>query len=275
MAALDLEKVAFLTREGQDKIVLEASSMAAPSDHIFIATPCYGGQLTIAYVKSVLDFQVEATKRGVRMSFRFLGNEALIVRARNELTWAFLESDASHLLFIDADIGFDAQAAFRLFDFDRDVSAVAYPLKQIDWEKVQRTAQAQRPNLASSSLNFAVNLAHDKHIEVRSDGFARVRYAATGFLMVKRSAIERLCAAHPELKYKAIHRTRDIGRTDLDRVSLFECMIDPNTGEYLSEDYAFCRRWLDLGGEIWLDTRSELTHYGTYAFRGRFSDQFA
>jgi hypothetical protein len=249
--------------------------MAGPSDHIFIATPCHGGQLTMAYVKSVLDFQAEATKRGTRTSFRFLGNEALIVRARNELTWAFLESDASHLLFIDADIGFDTQAAFRLFDFDRDVSAVAYPLKQIDWGKVQRTAQAQRPNLASSSLNFAVNLAHDKHIEVRGDGFARVRYAATGFLMVKRSAIERLCAAHPELKYKAIQRTTDTERTDLDRVSLFECMIDPNTGEYLSEDYAFCRRWLDLGGEIWLDTRSELTHYGTYAFRGRFSDQFA
>jgi len=59
-----------------------------------------------------------------------------------------------------------------------------------------------------------------------------------------------------QLKYKAIKRTSDIGRTDLDRVSIFECMIDPDTGEYLSEDYAFCRRWLALGGEIWLDRAS-------------------
>ena len=112
------------------------------SSHIFIATPCHGGQLTMAYVQSVLDFQAEATKRGLRTSFRFLGNEALIVRARNELTWSFLQSDATHLLFIDADIGFEARAAFRLLEFDGDVSAAAYPLKHIDWQKAQRTFEA-------------------------------------------------------------------------------------------------------------------------------------
>ena len=229
------------------------------SSHIFIATPCYGGQLTMAYVKSVLDFQAEAAKRGIRTSFRFVANEALIVRARNELTWAFLQSDATHLLFIDADIGFEPQAPFRLFEFNREVSAAAYPLKHIDWQKVRRAVEAQRPNVASSSLDFAVRRMEDTRILVRGDGFAQVRHAATGFLMLKRSAVERVCAAHPELKYKAIERTTDIGRTDLDRVSIFECMIDPSTGEYLSEDYAFCRRWLDLGGEIWLDTQSELT----------------
>jgi hypothetical protein len=245
------------------------------SDHIFIATPCYGGRLTMADAKSVLDFQAEATKRSIRTSYRFLGNEALIVRARNELTWAFLQSDATHLRFIDADVGFEPLAAFRLFEFNREVSAAAYPLKHIDWQKVRRTIEARRPNPESSSLDFAVRPMRDAHIMVRGDGFAQVSYAATGFLMLKRSAVERLYAAHPELKYKAIERTTDFGRTDLDRVSLFECMIDPDTGVYLSEDYSFCRRWLDLGGEIWLDTRGELTHYGTYAFRGRFSDQFA
>ena len=80
----------------------------------------------MAYVKSVLDFQAEAAKRGIRTSFRFVANEALIVRARNELTWAFLQSDATHLLFIDADIGFEPQAPFRLFEFNREVSAAAY-----------------------------------------------------------------------------------------------------------------------------------------------------
>ena len=91
--------------------------------------------------------------------------------------------------------------------------------------------------------------------------------------MLKRSTLVRLCAAHPELKYKAALRDNDLGRDDIDQVSIFECMIDPHTGEYLSEDYAFCRRWTDLGGEIWLDLTSELTHFGAYAFRGRLEDQ--
>ena len=240
--------------------------------HIFVATPCYGGQLTMAYVTSVLKLQSEAASHGVHVSFHLMGNEALIVRARNELTHTFLRSEATHLLFIDADIGFAPQAALRLLAADCDVAAVAYPLKQIDWAKVQRAADAKRANLESSSLDFAVTWEGER-ITVRPDGFARVRYAGTGFLMIKRAVIERLCAAHPELKYKAVTRSIDIGRDGLDRVSLFECMIDRVTGEYLSEDYAFCRRWLDLGGEIWLDLKSELTHYGSHPFRGRFEDQ--
>jgi hypothetical protein len=91
--------------------------------------------------------------------------------------------------------------------------------------------------------------------------------------MLKRSALFRLCAAHPELKCKAALRQDDLGRGDIDQFSLFECMIDPRTGEYLSEDYAFCRHWTDLGGEIWLDLTSELTHFGAYAFCGRLEDQ--
>ncbi|WP_456848780.1 hypothetical protein [Bradyrhizobium sp. USDA 4504] len=143
---------------------------------------------------------------------------------------------------------------FRLLDCGTDVSAAAYPLKHIDWAKVQRAADAKRKNLASSSLDYVVTWEGDQ-ITSRGDGFAKVRYAGTGFLMMKRSALVRLCDAHPELKYRANHKSNDLNtgdlvRADLDRVSLFECMIDKTTGEYLSEDYAFCRRWIDLGGEI-------------------------
>ncbi|UGA48004.1 hypothetical protein HU230_0019020 [Bradyrhizobium quebecense] len=246
---------------------------------IFVATPCFGGDLKMAYVLSALKLQAVATARGIDIQFHLIGNESLIVCARNELAHQFLVSGASHLLFIDADIGFEPEAVFRLLDCGADVSAAAYPLKHIDWEKVQRAADAKRKNLSSSSLDYVVTWEGDQ-ITARGDGFAKVRYAGTGFLMMKRSALVRLCDAHPELKYRANHKSNDLNtgdlvRADLGRVSLFECMIDKTTGEYLSEDYAFCRRWLDLGGEIWLDLRSELTHFGSYAFRGRFADQLA
>ncbi|MGY3588268.1 hypothetical protein ACVIGB_002772 [Bradyrhizobium sp. USDA 4341] len=246
---------------------------------VFVATPCFGGDLKMAYVLSALKLQAAATARGIDIQFHLIGNESLIVRARNELAHQFLLSGASHLLFIDADIGFEPEAVFRLLDCGTDVAAAAYPLKHIDWAKVQRAAEAKRKNLASSSLDYVVTWEGDQ-LTARGDGFAKVRYAGTGFLMMKRSALVRLCDAHPELKYRANHKSNDLNtgdlvRADLDRVSLFECMIDKTTGEYLSEDYAFCRRWIDLGGEIWLDLRSELTHFGSYAFRGRFADQLA
>ncbi|WP_240537254.1 hypothetical protein [Bradyrhizobium elkanii] len=201
---------------------------------VFVATPCYGGDLKMAYVLSALKLQAAATARGIDIQFHLIGNESLIVRARNELAHQFLASGASHLLFIDADIGFEPESVFRLLDCGTDVSAAAYPLKHIDWAKVQRVAEAKRRNLASSSLDYVVTWEGDQ-ITARGDGFAKVRYAGTGFLMMKRSALVRLCDAHPELKYRANHKSNDLNtgdlvRADLDRVSLFECMIDKTTG---------------------------------------------
>ncbi|AHY52903.1 hypothetical protein [Bradyrhizobium japonicum] len=59
------------------------------------------------------------------------------------------------------------------------------------------------------------------------------------------------------------------------RFALFECMIDPATGTYLSEDFAFCKRWTDIGGEIWADIESSLDHVGPSVFHGDIASQFA
>ena len=97
---------------------------------------------------------------------------------------------------------------------------------------------------------------------------------APGFLLIQRGVLLRLCEAHPELRYRMVQRRADIDREVPYQYSLFECMIDTRTGEYLSEDYAFCRRWLALGGEIWMDVKSRLTHYGANPFRGNLEAQF-
>ena len=39
-------------------------------------------------------------------------------------------------------------------------------------------------------------------------------------------------------------------------------MAEPDNGRYLSEDYAFCRRWQSVGGKVFIDARSRLTHQG-------------
>ena len=108
------------------------------------------------------------------------------------------------------------------------------------------------------------------------DGFVTAKYAGTGFQLIRRTVFERLIAAHSELRFTSTHTiAREAPRSD-NLYALFDCQIDPNTGEYLSEDYAFCRRWRALGGDIWLDLESTLTHVGADQFRGdtrvRFKD---
>jgi hypothetical protein len=99
-----------------------------------------------------------------------------------------------------------------------------------------------------------------------------VRYAGTGFLMIRRQALEKMCAQYPQLKFKRDHSV-DAATASDKRFALFECMIDED-GTYLSEDFAFCKRWTDMGGEIWADLASKLNHVGPMTFNGDLSSQF-
>ena len=103
-----------------------------------------------------------------------------------------------------------------------------------------------------------------------------MRYAGTGFLMIRRHVLERMCA-HP--LYASLQFSREHSHDALagspNRFALFECMIDPKNGTYLSEDFAFCKRWTDIGGEIWADLESSLDHVGPSVFHGDVSSQFA
>jgi hypothetical protein len=243
--------------------------------HIIVATPAYGGQVTAAYTISLLKLQNACIARGVEILFQISAGDALITRARAELVASFLaRPNATHLLFIDSDIGFEPEQVFRLLDFNTDVAAATYPIKELDWDKASQAMAAGLTQVEANSLTYVVDwIKTDGMITTRND-FAKARYAGAGFILVRREALERLCAAHPELRYKQVHYRVDRMADSPYRYSLFECMIDPETGEYLSEDFAFCRRWTALGGEIWLDMKSRLDHLGQFTFHGDLATQF-
>lgn len=248
-------------------MVVAMSESPAPTPFLYLAVPCYGGMLNLHFVKSVLALQDACRERGVGLHIDLMGGDALITRARSRLAAQFLtHPQATHLLFIDADIGFLPQNVFRLLDADKDVAAAVYPLKRIDWEKARAGAKAGVADLLAVSIGYVVRFLPNPDNSVNvEDGFAQVAYAGTGFLMVKRPAMQRVCDAHPELRAK-MGDMADTMATEA--VMVFDTMIEPETGQYLSEDYAFCRRWRDLGGEIWADFEARLTHVGHAAYTG-------
>ena len=113
----------------------------------------------------------------------------------------------------------------------------------------------------------------DPKTVIAKGGFVKVRYAGTGFLMIRPQALERMCAQYKQLQYKRDHSIEAMIASE-NRFALFECMISDD-GTHLSEDFAFCKRWTDMGGEIWVDLASKLTHVGPMAFCGDLSSQFA
>lgn len=238
--------------------------------HIKIATPCYGGLVTHLYMQSVVRLMQEAPRLGFDVSLSLLGGDALVSRARATLVADFMDTpEATHLLFIDADISFEPSQVKRLLDADKDVAAAFYPMKLVDWARLPQRVVAGE-SLEAAGLSYVGTLCQGG--ELKQDGrFATGIYAGGGFQLVRRAAISRLFEAYPETRFTATHAYPAPPSVSPHLFALFESMIDPANGAYVSEDYAFCRRWRNLGGEIWLDLDSRLTHTGPQSFAGDFS----
>jgi len=234
---------------------------------VVVATPCFGGLVNQAYMLSVLKLVQLAAGGEFDLDVVLMGGDSLITRSRSVLVSRFLDNPrATHLMFIDADIGFEPDQFLRLLRLDKDFAAGAYPLKQIDWRALPARAVAGEP-LAAAGLSYVGQICAGAELR-RHDGFATAKYAGTGFQLIKRCVFERLIVAHPELKFRAVHTLTNEKPGGDSLYALFECAIDPETGVYLSEDYAFCGRWRALGGEIWLDLKSRLTHAGMTYYNG-------
>ncbi len=245
--------------------------------HLVVATPCFGGQVSSIYASSIFNLQrAVRSKSNLDLKIHMRDGDALITRARANLVTLFLDDPAAtHLLFVDADIGFTPDQVFRLIESGADVVAGVYPIKRVNWDKARKAVESNRRNIAGASLDYVLELEDPDRV-VTVGGFTRVRYAGTGFLMIRRNVLERMCA-HPEyapLKFYREH-SHDSLTGSPNRFALFECMIDPRTGTYLSEDFAFCKRWTDIGGEIWADLGSRLDHVGPSVFHGDIASQFA
>lgn len=233
---------------------------------LFIATPCYGCMMTSQYLQCMLQTQLSLASRGIGMILQTVGNESLITRARNLLTKQFMDSGATHLLFIDADISWDPAAIYRLLEKDEGVVSTSYPKKFFDWKRVENrlNQQAGEP-IQQAGLDFNLNVMSQEVVAVNY--FAEVLDAATGFMLVKREALERMYKHYtPELL--VVNDLVGARQTIKDYVALFDCMIDPATKRSLSEDFAFSRRWQQMGEHVYMDLGMPLGHTGSFHFEG-------
>jgi hypothetical protein len=243
---------------------------------LVVATPCFGGQVSCIYASSIFRLQnAVRSQSNMDLKVQMRDGDALITRARANLVTLFLDDPlATHLLFVDADIGFEPEQVFRLIESGADVVAGVYPIKRVNWDKATRMLESNRPKMPSAALDYVLEIDDPDHVVV-VNGFTRVRYAGTGFLMIRREVVERMCRhpAYAPLQFFREHSLDALAGSP-NRFALFECMIDPETGTYLSEDFAFCKRWTDIGGEIWVDLSSRLDHVGPSVFHGDVASQF-
>ena len=252
--------------------------------HIFIATPCYGGQIGEPYFRSMMRLAILCNKYDIPFTVSTLANESLVTRGRNTLVSFFMENKAAtHLFFIDADIEFNPEDLLRMVAYDKPITVGAYPKKAVNWESIVNAARNNPEETAQTieghSSNYVVNfdfLKDDKGNRTPQvqiiDNLVKLKDAGTGFMCIKKEVIQQMFDKHPEMKY-----VNDINvdqKFEPYMYALFDTMIDPESRRYLSEDYTFCRLWQNMGGEVYLDPRTALNHVGHYTFRGNIRKLF-
>ena len=221
--------------------------------HIQFAIPMYGGICHESVMTSMIKFAIYAQRIGMPFSLDTMINESLVQRARNHLSAKFLEnSAATHLMFIDSDIGFEPEHIFKLLLHDKDIIGGLYPKKSIP-------------------PDFVVNVspeAVDEKGQIKSiDGLIPVSRLGTGFMLIKRSVFDKHMVAYPNTKF-----TNNIGldpKYNPFCYTFFDCAISQDENrEYLSEDWLFCCKSRAIGIEIFADPTIRLNHSGTFVFPG-------
>ena len=246
--AVNLIKAAAQKQKQQQATPQPQQQAGTPFDfskiHLHIGIPCYGGMVSEPTMTSFLRFTLLASQAGLNWSLDTMVNESLVTRARNNLMAKMMTNkEATHFMFIDADIRFQPESILSMLAYDKDVIGGLYPKKALP-------------------VNYVINLK--PQTKIQGDIFT-VDTMGTGFLLFKRDVYSKLIDAHPECKY-----VDDVGlgkQYEPMMYSIFDCKIDER-GHYLSEDWLFCRRWQAIGGEIWAHSKVLLNHVGHYEYAG-------
>ena len=239
---------------------------------LMIATPAYGEIFYAPYLHSVLALSRLAHRDKWDFIFESI-SYAEVSEARNYLVTRFFDkTDATHLLFIDADMGFPAKLVTDMLSVAKPVIGVVAPKRQIDFKRFAELARSE------NDTGRAVAKAHEFVVRpLRSaapvhNGFIEVEACGAGILLIERGCIEALLRQAPKLSDEAAK-----GRTPLTKdlprlIRAFDPAIRSD-GARLSEDFAFCHRWRTLcGGEVWASVAHRITHVGLHHFAARFSD---
>lgn len=181
---------------------------------LFVATPMYGGQCAGMFGRSMSDLTSLCIRYGIEMKFYSLFNESLITRARNYCCDEFVRSGYTHMLFIDSDIGFNANDVIAMLALQSDESpydiiAAPYPKKCISWEKIKQAVDKGMADDNAGQLERYVgdyvfnpvmgsgSIPISEPVEVMETG--------TGFMMMRRKTFEMYDQAYPQYLYKPDH----------------------------------------------------------------------
>jgi hypothetical protein len=210
------------------------------SKHIFVATPAFNNKVNTEFALSLIALNILLKENGVSITNTLNSSGSLLVAERNRIVEDFYRSEATHLLCIDSDLGFPAEAVLAMLNADKEFIAGVYPARSED----KTNEYLIRPKL------------NDNSIIVQEGHLLSAEYIPAGFMLLSRSAVQKMRDKFPELYYQP----RMEERKDEHAYLFFNTEV--YEGEFWGEDYVFCRRAREAGIDIWVDPLIQFDHNG-------------
>ena len=248
-----------------------APQQQPPMAKLFVATPMYGGMCTGMYASAIMQSVGVMGANRIQMYYSFMMNESLITRARNSMAYDFLASDATHLMFIDADIGFNPNDIPRMVVADKDIICGIYPKKEINWVEVTNAVKRGVPpdQLSQHTGAFVLNLPHGETSKTGSiNEPIEIANGGTGFMLIKRKVFEDLASKVPSYTNDMYHAVDTVREVKVIK-EFFATSIDEESNRLLSEDYHFCKIAREAGFKVWCAPWAVFNHTGSYNFSGQ------
>jgi len=235
--------------------------------HLVIGTPMYGGMCTSEYTQSLLNLSESANNsEGVKLTTIFLGNESLIQRGRNTIAHHFMNiPDATHLLFIDADIKFRTEDIVKMIQADKSLIIGPVALKGYNWDEIRSAAIHGEYDIQRTGGVFNINKLPDIDMVDENEPF-EIEHGGNAFMMIRRDVFETLKPHTP------IYTNG--GRSLPDGVEIYDYFrveINKDTNHLLSEDYFLCHSYRQVGGKVWCAPWVETGHFGSHLFNGKYT----
>ena len=242
---------------------------------ILVATPVHS-DVSMHYAQSLLHLQKWCFHNKVRIGFQLM-KSSLITQGRNMCVAEFLKKGFTHLLFIDSDIAFNEGAAGRLIEANKDVISIPYPLKDMNWDKGFKMIQEGKIKSALDLKNkafyrYPFKVPDPENIKIQNK-VIEVTHSPTGFMMIKREVFEKMIIAYPNLRIDQDQLVNGKVEKLGHMWNFFDTLFDPEKRTYLGEDFAFCKRWRDIGGTCHAWIGDYITHVGEHQYTSRFADE--
>lgn len=247
-----------------------AKPVATPGGiKINIATPAYKSEYSSAYVRSLYMLLTSAPGMGLRFSFSEIDYSDIVV-SRNYLASNFFYNklDCSHLLFLDADMGFPHQLIAEMVGLKEDVVGVVYPKRSFNAERIHASANLPFEKAYAKACDF---IGQPEQPHPHNSCFHLVQGCGTGILLISRNCLGKMLACCPEINDPIRYKQMPFSGKFTAFITPFSKVI--LSDRELSEDFSFCHRWTQAcGGSIYANVTHSIEHVASTTIKTCYTD---